>query len=201
MDGTTEAVVAAWCALERAAAFLPGDRAAIEATDAPRGLVVDLVRARAPHADLFHASAVLGRLLADHGGSPTLAASAIDDLRELLPELDAGTARAARAALAEGFAAARSEATRAEAAARWDFPACAVPLEDAGIAIAAGFPEDDEDALAAWAARVANAVARAGYRRAVLAGGERACAALFDALELAGVKVRTTSPPAPLGRR
>jgi hypothetical protein len=198
---STESLVAAWCARDRDAAFLPGDRAAIEATTAPRELIVAHVLANAPHADLFHACAVLGRLLAEHGGSPTLAAGVIDTLAELLPDLPTATARAARSAVAEGFAAARTEATRAEAAARWDFPGCAVPLEDAAVAIAAGFPDDDEDALAAWAARVANGVARAGFRRAILAGGERACAALFDALELAGVKVRTTSPPAPLGRR
>ena len=42
-------------------------------------------------------------------------------------------------------------------------------------------------------------VARAGYRRAILAGA-KGCAALQEALDLAGVKVRTTSPPAPIGR-
>ncbi len=84
----------------------------------------------------------------------------------------------------------------AVAAARWEFPGCAVPLENATVAIAAGYPEEDEDALAAWAARVASEVSRAGYRRALLAGGEKARALLFDALELAGVKVRTTSPRA-----
>jgi hypothetical protein len=196
-------LVEAWCARDRTAAFLPGDHAVIEATKGPRALVVDRVKTLAQdervQKDLFHACAVLGRIFAERGGSPTLAASTIDGACQVLPELDGATARAARAALAEGFAAARAEAARVEAAAQWDFPRCAVPLEGSAVAIAAGYPDDDEDALAAWASRVASGVARAGYRRAVLAGNERACLALEDALSLAGVKVRTTSPPAPLG--
>jgi hypothetical protein len=196
-------LVDAWCARDRTSAFLPEDNAVIDATKGPRALIVDHVltpsRDERVLKDLFHACAVLGRIFAERGGSPTLAASTIDGACEVMPELDAATARAARAALAEGFAAARAEEARVEASARWDFPRCAVPLEDSAIAIAAGYPEDDEDALAAWASRVANGVARAGYRRAVLAGNDRACVALEDALSLAGVKVRTTSPPAPLG--
>jgi hypothetical protein len=198
MRDRLDALVAAWCARDHAVAFVPGDHAAIDATLGARALVVERLLAKAPGSDLFHACAVLGRLLAELGGSPTLAASAIDGAHAVLADLDAEAARAARAALAEGYAAARGEAARAEAAARWEYPGCVVPLEDATIAIAGGYPDDDEDALAQWAARVASEVARAGYRRAVLAGGMKACAALLDALELAGVKVRTTAPPAPL---
>jgi hypothetical protein len=202
-----DAIVEAWCARDRSVAFLPSDHAVIDATRGPRALVVEGVVALRGVAgaardeeskDLLHACAVLGRIFAERGGSPTLAASSIDTLRDEVAALDAATAGAARAALAEGFAAARAEAARAEASAQWDFPACGVPLEGSGIAIAAGYPDDDEDALAAWASRVANGVARAGYRRAILAGNARACALLEDALSLAGVKVRTTSPPAPL---
>jgi len=211
-------LVEEWCARDRSAAFLPGDNDVIDATKGPRALVLEDAKALASRPrdetaprdethprderaqkDLFHACAVLGRIFAERGGSPTLAVSTIDGACGVLPELDGATARAARAALAEGFAAARAEAARVEAAAQWDFPRCIVPLPDSAIAIAAGYPDDDEDALAAWASRVANGVARAGYRRAILAGGERACLALEDALSLAGVKVRTTSPPAPLG--
>jgi hypothetical protein len=192
-------LVETWCARDHAAAFLAADHAVIDATRGPRSLIVERIRARGPHTDLFHACAVLGRLIADRGGSPTLAASAIDGAAALLPELDAETARAARAALTEGFVAARAEAASAVAVERWEYPGCVVPLESATVAIAAGYPDDDVDALSGWAARVASAVARAGYRRAVLGGGERACAALSDALELAGVKVRTTAPPAPVG--
>jgi hypothetical protein len=194
-------LVEAWCERDRGLAFLPGDQAVIEATREPRSLVVEQWSERANHVDLFHACAILGRLIAELGGSPTLAASTIDAARGLLPPLDEGAVRAARSALVEGFVAARAEIARADAAARWEYPGCVVPMQDASVAIAAGYPEDDEDSLAAWAARVASAVARAGYRRAVLAGGERGRALLQDALELAGVKVRTTAPPAPIGTK
>jgi hypothetical protein len=197
---SVDELVAAWCARDLERAFLPADRAAIEATGEPRALVVEQVRERASHADLFHACAVLGRIMVGCSASPSLASTTIDSAREVLPELGDETARAARGALMEGFVAARAEAAFATAAARWEYPGCAVPLENAGVAIAAGYPEEDEDALAAWAARVASEVARAGYRRALLAGGEMARALLFDALELAGVKVRTTAPPGPVGR-
>jgi len=197
---SVDELVEAWCACDRRLAFLAADRAVIEATREPRALVVEQLREGMPHVDLFHACAVLGRLIAESGGSPSLASSLIDTAQQVLPELGGETARGARAALSEGFVAARAEIARSKAAERWEFPGCVVPLPDASVAIAAGYPEDDEDALAAWAARVASEIARAGYRRALLAGGEKARALLFDALELAGVKVRTTSPPAPLGR-
>jgi hypothetical protein len=197
---TVDEIVASWCTRDHALAFLPGDKAAIDATRGARAILVETLKERGAHADLFHACAVLGRLIAERGGSPSLASSVIDTAREALPELDAETARAARGALSEGFVAARAEIARTDAMARWEHPGCAVPLENASVAIAAGYPDDDDDALAAWAARVASAVARAGFRTAVVAGGEKARAQLLDALELAGVKVRTTTPPAPVGR-
>jgi uncharacterized protein YgbK (DUF1537 family) len=198
---TLDELVERWAGVESAFAFLPADRSAIVATKGPRALIVERLLGHAPDADLFHACAILGRHLAERGASPTLAASAVDAARQALPTFDDATARAARAALAEGFNAARDEMALAQAAARWEYPGCVVPLEDAAIAISAGYPEDDEDALAAWAARVANQVARTGYRRAIVAGGDKAVRQVVDALELAGVKVRTTSPPAPLGKR
>ena len=194
-------LVEAWCERDRELAFLPGDRAVIDATREPRALVVERWQVPPSHADLFHACAVLGRIVAELGGSPTLASSTIDAAREVLPALSEEAARAARGSLVEGFVAARAEIARTDAATRWEFPGCVVPMKDAEVAIAAGYPDDDEDALAAWAARVASSVARAGYRRAIVAGGERARALLLDALELAGVKARTTSPPAPIGGR
>lgn len=193
----TESLVDAWCALDHALAFSRADHEAIEATRGPRAFVVE--RMQVPGRDLFHACAMLGRQLAELGATPSLAARTMDGALAAVTALDPNAAGAARAALLEGFVAARTEEAMSSADGRWEYPGCAVPLEEAQVAIAAGFPEEDEDALAAWAARVASAVARSGYRRAVLAGGERACAALVDALELAGVKVRTTAPPAPIG--
>ncbi|HEY6461598.1 MAG TPA: hypothetical protein VIY73_15630, partial [Polyangiaceae bacterium] len=63
------------------------------------------------------------------------------------------------------------------------------PLGHAGLAIAAGHPSDDDEVVSAWAARVAKAAAMAGIRRAVVSGGERASAALVDALTLVGIEV------------
>jgi hypothetical protein len=61
-------------------------------------------------------------------------------------------------------------------------------LHEASVAIVAGYPEDDADALAAWASRVARQAARAGVRRAVVSGSPAAEAALAEALEVAGVQ-------------
>jgi hypothetical protein len=199
--GALDDLVDRWCARDRALAFLSADRAVIDTTRGPRALVVEHWLERSSHPDLFHACAMLGRILAELGASPTLAAGTIDAARDVLPPLGEDSLRAARGALVEGFAAARAEIARTDAATRWEFPGCVVPMKDAEVAIAAGYPDDDDDALAAWAARVASAVARAGFRRAIVGGGEKARALLFDALELAGVKARTTSPPAPIGGR
>ncbi len=154
--------VDAWCARDLALAFLPADRAAVESTRGPRALVVERLREGAGDRDLFHACAVLGRVLAESGASPSLTAGTIDAVRESLPEVGDARTRAARAALFEGYVVARSESALAAAAARWEYPGCAVPLENASVAIAGGFPDEDDDSLAAWAARVASEVARAG---------------------------------------
>ena len=80
----------------------------------------------------------------------------------------------------------------------WEYPSCAVPLGEAALAIAAGHPSDDEEVVGAWAARVAKAAAMSGIRRAVVAGGERARAALLDAFGLVGIEVH--APPKPRSR-
>src|ERR1700722_1733284 len=138
---TVDEIVASWCTRDQALAFLPGDKSAIDATRGARAILVEIMRERGGNADLFPACAVLGRLIAESGGSPSLASSVIDTARQELPDLDTDTARAARAALSEGFVAARAEIARAEAMARWEHPGCAVPLENASVAIAAGYPD------------------------------------------------------------
>jgi hypothetical protein len=200
-----EEIVVDWCARDRGRALLPADHAIIASTPPLRALVVELARGRAADGpdgsdpekrrDLFHACAVLGQQIAELGGSPTLAVSTIESARESLGDAFAPFVEAARAALAEGYVKARLEAASAEAAARWEYPRCAVAIEADSVAIAAGFPEDDGEALAAWAARVASAAAREGRRRAFLAGGEAARNAVADALSLAGIDVRVSSPP------
>jgi hypothetical protein len=97
--------------------------------------------------------------------------------------------------VAEGFAATVVEDAQLEAMRTWEFPSCTVPLGQAGLAIAAGHPSEDDEVLAAWAARVAKAAALAGVRRAVLSGGAQASAALVDALSLVGIEVNTAPKP------
>lgn len=188
-------LVATWSEKDRGRAVLRADREVIDASGAVRALIVDLVLAGGPEDELFDACAVLGRLVAARGGSPTLASATLDHLAETLRMRDAVWLVPGRAALAEGFAATIVEDARLEALRAWEFPSCAVPLGQAGFAIAAGHPSDDDEVVSAWAARVAKAAALAGARRAVVSGGERACAALIDALTLVGIEVNAAPNP------
>jgi hypothetical protein len=61
------------------------------------------------------------------------------------------------------------------------------------VAIACGYPAEDREALADWAARVAVAVSREGYRSAVLDGEGAAKAEVTAALSLVGVTLATTA--------
>jgi hypothetical protein len=184
-----DAVVAAWSARDRARGVLRADREFVDTSASVRALIVDLVIAGGPEDELYDACAVLGRLIAQRAGSPTLASATLDHACEALDSRGAPWLVPARAALAEGFAAALIEDARREGMQTWEFPACAVPLGEAAVAIAAGHPSDDDEVLSAWAARVANGAARKGVRRAVVAGGERAKAAVVDALALVGIEV------------
>ena len=125
----TLSVVANWSARDEARGLLPVDREIVRGTAAARANIVEHVLRGGPHADLFHACAILGRLIATEGGSPTLAASTMDGLAEALRELQSPPPAAgdmkidptesrwvdsARAALAEGFAATLRELARVE---------------------------------------------------------------------------------------
>jgi hypothetical protein len=183
-------LVEAWCARDRTHAFVETDLEVIESTAA----------ARAFAADRLHAFGILGRMVAERGGSPTLAATMVDGARQALDSLDAPSnfprvssvdaawVMPARAALVESFVAARQQSIRTEATMRWEYPRCAVGLHEASVAIAAGYPEDDAEALTAWASRVAHGAALAGVRRAVVSGSRAAQAALAEALEIAGIE-------------
>jgi hypothetical protein len=184
-----DAVVAAWSARDHARSVLPADREIVEGSAGVRALIVDLVLAGGPEDELYDACAVLGRLIAQRGGSPTLASATLDHAADVLAARSAPWLVPGRAAVAEGFAATLVEDARRETLRAWEYPSCVVPLGQAALAIAAGHPSDDEEVLAAWAARVAKAAALAGVRRAVVSGGERASAALVDALSLVGVEV------------
>jgi hypothetical protein len=186
-------IVAAWNARDHLRALVPLDHAVIDATDGARAFVVEQILAEG-HADLYDAWLILGRLLAVRGGSPTLAAGTLDGALAALPPAERdgaeGTwAASARAALAEGFDAGRMEAARGEALATWDFPRCAVRVDDATTAFAAAPPDDDADAVSAWAARTALAAQRARVRRAIIDGPDAPRRALADALSLAGIEL------------
>jgi hypothetical protein len=195
-----DAVVAEWCARDRARCVLAADREIVDASTGVRALVVDLAATAGAEDELYDACAVMGRLIAQRGGSPTLASATLDHACEAMSAPSATWLVTARAALAEGFAAALIESVRAEDMRSWEFPACAVPLGEAAIAITAGHPSDDDEVLAAWAGRVAKGAATKGIRRAVVAGNDRAHAAVVDALALVGIEVHATGRPGSAGR-
>jgi hypothetical protein len=176
-----------WLARDHARALVPEDHAAIDKTHAPRALVLTRLL-EGGHADLFHACLMLGRLLAEHGGTPTLAAATMDGAFEETGSTGEWLV-SARAALAEGYAAARIDRARADAMRAWDYPRCAVKLDATTTGFVACPPEDDDDALADWAAKVTVKAVRAKVRRARVDGSEKAKRLLEEALELAGVDV------------
>jgi hypothetical protein len=205
-------VVVRWCEADRARAFLKSDYEVVESTTAIRSVIVErllhdrVIASGAGHVDrdLLHAFGILGALVGERGGSPTLAAAVVDGALEALA--DPGEAKEAargaawvlpaRAALAEAFSRAQLENARAQACSRWEYPKCAVGVSEGTIAIAAGYPDDDADALVAWASRVTHAAAMAGVRRAIVSGPAAAEAALSEALEIAGItRVPGQAPP------
>jgi hypothetical protein len=185
-------MLARWGDDDRARALHAADRDAVRATEPVRSLVLELLFAGLDR-DLFNACARLGMLMAEAGASPSLAAGSIDAAKRALDAVrapyDAERIDTARAAFFEGFAAAVRSAERASALVAWDYPACAVPLADGRVAIACGFPSDDREALAGWAARVTSVLLQEGVRGVVLAGSSRATTELADALQLAGITV------------
>jgi hypothetical protein len=191
IETNRDVIVEAWCAKDRARAVLPADRAIVDGSSAPRALIVDLVLSGDPEDELYDACGVLGRLIAQRAGSPTLASATIDHAAEAMEMANAPWLAPARAAVAEGFAGALIEESRRECAQAWEYPSCAVPLVEGAIALCAGHPSDDDEALAAWAGRVAKAAALQGVRRAKVAGNALARAALIEALGLVGVEVET----------
>ncbi len=159
--------------------------------------------------DLLHALGALGRASAERGGSPTLVAALVDTLllaveadgdgsaANGLPSMLDAFAIPARAAVLESYVLTMTAAQRDAAHREWEYPACVVPVDAGLVAIAAGHPDDDAEALTGWAARVAHGVSLAGFRRAVVGGSDAAVAAVMDALDLAGVQaLRKDAPPA-----
>jgi hypothetical protein len=190
--GDRAAILASWAEADRSRAVLPADREIIEASASLRELIVDVLMARGEPDELYDACSMLGRLIAARGGSPSFASATLDGVSEALGTVNPAWLVSARATVVESFSAALAENARREADQGWEFPSCAVPLGQAGVAIAAGLPSDDEEQIAAWASRVAKAAALSGVRRAVVSGGERACAALLDAFAVVGIEANET---------
>jgi hypothetical protein len=192
-DPATTAAVRAWCELDRRRAAWPSDSEVIDGSMALRALVVERANARAtdPTEDeLFDACAILGRRIAHARGSVTLAAWTVDHAGEVLGTAGAEWVRPAAAAVAEGYVAEALEGARHDALAAWEFPGCVVPLGGDAIAIAASLPSDDPEAVGEWAARVAQAAAVRGVRKAFVAGARSA--ALVEALAIAGIQTIVT---------
>jgi hypothetical protein len=183
-----DAILAAWRARDAATAPLRADGRAIDESSAIRNVIVDLARHEGRDEELYDACAVLGRLVAECGGSATLCALTLEHAAEALGAIGRPWLAPARAALVEGYTRALQERARLESLAAWDFPSCAVRVDDTAVAIAASFPSEDDEAVSAWAAKTANAIARAGYRRALVSGSDRCRSALSEALGLAGIE-------------
>lgn len=192
----TERALGAWREHDAAHALHGPDREAIRACDAPRALVLELLARPGPVRDLYNACARLGRVLADAGASPSLAVATIDGAVRALSEVgiavDAARLSPARASVTEGYFAVILENERAAARRTWEYPACAVRVAKDTVAIVAGYPADDGEALADWSARVAIAVSRDGYRQAIVGGPATARAELGQALSLVGVELATS---------
>lgn len=187
-----------WAEADGARAIHPSDHEAVRATEAARALVLSLVRSGGDPRDLFTACATLGRLLADGGASPSLASATMDGAASALRAIGAASPPpGALAALLEGYVGAVVAAERASARRAWEWPACAVPLDDRTCAITACYPEGPDDALVAWAERVATRASKAGVRRAVVAGEGRPRAELEAALAVVGVEVLARLPEEP----
>ena len=191
-----ERALRAWCDHDAAHALHGDDRAAIGATEAPRALVLEQLSHPGAARDLYNACACLGRLLAAAGASPSLAVATLDGAADALSRTgvtaDPARLAPARAATAEGYFAAIVDGERAAARRAWEYPACSARVAKDTVAIVAGYPEEDGEALAEWAGRVAVAVSRDGYRSAVLAGAGEAKAALTRALSMVGVALATS---------
>ncbi len=182
-----ETLVAAWCAGDHVCAVLPADHEIIDGSRSLRAMIADLARAAGADEELYDACAMLGRFIAQQGGSPTLAAQTIDHAGDALGVIGAAWLAPARAAVLEGFASTLLEKAQHEARRSWDFPKCVVALSETRIAIAAGYPSDDPELLSDWAAKIAKAVALQGVRRAFVSGADPARTSVIDALSVVGI--------------
>jgi hypothetical protein len=184
-----DALVDAWCDLDRRAAVLEADREIVDASRPVRAVIAGFALAGGSDEEIYDACASLGRLIAQRRGSPTLASVTIDHAADALDLRPAAWLGPGRAAVAEAFTRVLLEGAHQEALESWGFPRCAVPLPGGGLAVAAGFPSEDPELLAEWAARIAHASALGGVRQAFVAGPASARAAVEDAFGVVGITI------------
>jgi hypothetical protein len=193
LDVDSEDIVGRWAAYDLANAIHPSDREIIPTTGAARALVAELFTSSTDGRDLFSACARIGRLMAEAGASPSLAAITVDNLARVLAEAGAEPnverQRTARAALFEGYVAALSDTASEAQLAAWDYPASVVPLGNDAVAVACSVPTEDHEALSRWATRIASRLAKGKIRSVVVSGRESAIAELRSALDLVGIDV------------
>ena len=185
----SDALVAIWCELDRRSALAPADHEVVEASRPLRAVIAGFALAGGSDEEIYDACASLGRLIAQRGGSPTLASATIDHAGDALGVRPAAWLAPGRAALAEAFTRALLERAQQESMRGWEFPRCAVLLPGGVIVIAAGFPSEDSELLGEWAARIAKAAALRGVRQAFVSGPEAARTAVEEALDVVGIAV------------
>ena len=188
-----EALVDAWCELDRGCAVLEADREIIDASRPLRAAIAGFALAGGSDEEIYDACASLGRSIAQRGGSPTLASASIDHAGHALGLGRAGWLASGRAALAEAFTRELLERANQDALDGWQFPRCAVAMPGGVLAVAAGFPSDDPELLREWAAGVAKAAALQGIRQAFVSGPAASRAAVEEAFDVVGIQV--TDPP------
>ncbi len=182
-------LVAAWCAGDHLFAVLPADHAIIEGSLSLRSMIADLARSGGTDEELYDVCAMLGRFVAQHGGSSTLVSQTIDQAGDAFGARGAPWVAPARAALVEGYASTLLEKAEEEARGNWDFPKCVVALSETRIAVAAGYPSEDPELLSEWAAKIAKAAALRGVRRAFVSGPNLARTSVEDALAVVGIQL------------
>jgi hypothetical protein len=195
-----DARVAHWSVLDRSSGLLAADRDIVDASLALRTVIVEFAAAGGTDEEIYDACALLGRFMALRGGSASLASMTLDNAAIALGTRDAPWLAPSRAALAEGFTFALQERAREDAQKTWEFPRCVVPLPDHAIAVAAGYPSDDPEALREWAGRIAREAALSGVRRAFVAGVDAAREAVEEAFDIVGIAI-SRSPDGYAGSR
>jgi hypothetical protein len=184
-----EALVDAWCELDRGAAVLEADREIVDASRPLRAVIAGFALAGGSDEEIYDACASLGRLIAQRGGSSTLASATVDHAGDALGIRPASWLAPGRAAVVEGFTRELLERAHQDALRTWQFPRCAVALPGGVLAVAAGFPSDDPELVREWAAGIAKAAALQGIRQAFVSGPDESRAAVEDAFDVVGIRV------------